>query len=380
MSNQTRRQNLGLGKTARGGSGGSFASHERGAAAPPPASSAVGSDAVVSDPFTVRWTEYGVLPTPRHRKPRDVQRSFEMAAEVRSVSRDDTGEAFTMDEFIGGSGNLEFEVRHYDGELYRPMVAGDIWSYTNKTSEPPYPNPTDRLEATPERIRERLTRFERNWDTGEHEYVTNPYQGSRGDDSEQGAREMVQAEVDGYLSIDGELWRKTEEPTYSVSTFGLGSNHGGTGMFLDTKNTPRGDELNRRDTVFTLDEFEEAKAHALNVASYRGDTESIRRIEEQQPVVVPKDRPWRHPKSATRIGEYTSPTDIPWAQRDDFQAHQAAFTGLKRQIADRAPHALYKDEHGRQRVDLKQLTESVEYDYQELSKKVRNLRTLDDEF
>lgn len=37
MSNQTRRQHLGLGKTAAGGSGGSFASHERSAASPPPA-------------------------------------------------------------------------------------------------------------------------------------------------------------------------------------------------------------------------------------------------------------------------------------------------------------------------------------------------------
>ncbi|TDP89564.1 hypothetical protein EDF62_3317 [Leucobacter luti] len=37
MNNQTRRQNLGLGRTAAGGSGGSFASHERDSAAPPAA-------------------------------------------------------------------------------------------------------------------------------------------------------------------------------------------------------------------------------------------------------------------------------------------------------------------------------------------------------
>lgn len=303
-----------------------------------------------------------------------------MEAEVRSVSREDTGEAFEMSEFVGGSGNLDFEVRHYDGELYRPMVAGDIWSYTNTTSEPPYPNPTDRLEATPERIRERLTRLERNWDTGEYEYFATPYQGADGSDSEQGAREMMQAEIDQYLVVDGELWKKTVEPTYSVSTFGMGSNHGGTSLFLDTKHTPRGDEPNRRDSVFTLDEFEEAKAYALRTAEARGDTESIQSIESQQPIAVPKDRPWRHPKSATRVGEYTRPFDIPYEQRDDLRAHQAALSSLKRQIADTAPHAIYQDEDGRQRVDLKQLMESVENDYQDLSRKVRELRALDDEF
>lgn len=377
----TRRQDLGLGKTAKGGSGGSFASHERGAAAPPPSSAA--PDVVISEPFTVRWTERDVLLSPRHRKPRDIDRSFEMDAEVRSISREDTGEAFTMHEFIGGSGDMGFEVRHYDGELYRPMVAGDIWSYTNTTMEPPYPNRSDRLEATPERIRERLTRFERDYETGELVHVTQPYQRD-GNDSEAGARDMVQAEVDGYLVVDGELWRKTEEPVYRVNIYGMGSNHGGTGFSIDNKpvRAAADDEsgLIRADNVFTLDEFEAAKTHALKTARGRGDTESIQHIEALQPITVAKDRPWSHPKAAARISEYTGPHDIPYEQRHDYQVHHEAFISLKRGIQEHAPHAIHNGDDGRQRVDFTKLTESVERDYKALSRKVRELSFKDDEF
>ncbi|MHA3724200.1 hypothetical protein ACXR2T_10010 [Leucobacter sp. HY1910] len=330
---------------------------------------------VVSEPFTVKWTERNVLPSPRHRKPRDIERRFEMDAEVRSVAREDTGEAFQMSEFISGSGNLDFEVRHYDGELYRPMVAGDIWSYTNTTMEPPYLNATDRLEATPERIRDQLTRLERNWDEGgyEYEYVTSPYQ--EGDDSEEGAREMVQAEIDGYLAIDGELWQKTEEPTYYVSTFGMGGNHGSTALFLSAKHTPSGDNLNRKDNVFTLDEFEEAKAYALGVARGRGDTDSIRSIENHQPIAVPRDRPWRHPVSAERLSgrsrEYIG---------DDLASNERALTDLKSRIKQ-IDGAVYTDDEGRQRVDFSRFTDSVQSDYKALNKRIRSLRVpLDDEF
>lgn len=379
----TRRKDLGLGKTATGGSRGSFASHERGTAAPPLATSPDAPEAVTSDPFTVQWVESGVLPTPRHRKPRNVERSFEMCAEVRSVSREDTGEAFTMQEFAGGSGDLDFEVRHYDGELYRPMVAGDIWSYSNRFSEPPYPTPDHRLEATPELIRERLTRLEGDYETGEIQHTTRPYQG-KGGDSEAGAREAVQDQIDRYLVVDGELWRKTGEPMYRINTFGLGGNHGGTSFSVAPSSgqmTPGGDDgLIRQDNLYTLDEFKEAQAYALEMARDRGDTESIRGINRVQPIVVPKDRPWTHPKAATRIGEYTRPHNIPWEQLDDFQTQQKALVGLKQQIASHAPHAIYRDADGTQRVDLAQLTEGVEADYLKLSQKVRELRTLDDEF
>ena len=44
---------------------------------------------------------------------------------------------------------------------------------------------------------------------------------------------MARKETRNFLLVDGELYKVTSEPRYCINVFGLGHNHGGTGMFCD---------------------------------------------------------------------------------------------------------------------------------------------------
>lgn len=79
----------------------------------------------------------------------------------------------------------------------------------------------------------------------------------------------------GYILVDGELYGTTTEPRYSVVTFGLGHNHGGTGMFCDYHyNSNIGKE-----NYFSALEGEQAVAYANKVATGRGDTKDVGKFE-----------------------------------------------------------------------------------------------------
>jgi hypothetical protein len=74
-----------------------------------------------------------------------------------------------------------------------------------------------------------------------------------------------------YIIIDGLLYKETGEPRYHISTFGLGHNHGGTGMFIDNCYNSN---INRKN-YFTALQREECIAYGKQVATRRGDTESV---------------------------------------------------------------------------------------------------------
>jgi hypothetical protein len=75
----------------------------------------------------------------------------------------------------------------------------------------------------------------------------------------------------GYLLIDGELHAATDEPKYVVMTFGLGHNHGGTSLSIDSHYNPNIPWRN----YYRLDERLSAVREAERVARDRGDTKSI---------------------------------------------------------------------------------------------------------
>lgn len=75
----------------------------------------------------------------------------------------------------------------------------------------------------------------------------------------------------GYILVDGELFRRCSEPRYVINTFGLGHNHGGTGMFCEYHYNSN----ISKDNFFSALQGEEAVAYANNVASSRGDTNDV---------------------------------------------------------------------------------------------------------
>lgn len=87
-----------------------------------------------------------------------------------------------------------------------------------------------------------------------------------------------------YILIDGEIWSRAGEPRYVVNTFGLGHNHGGTGMFVEefyNNNIPN-------TNYFSALDGDAAIAYANKVVTRRGDTESVGRFEKMIEVLIPE--------------------------------------------------------------------------------------------
>lgn len=73
------------------------------------------------------------------------------------------------------------------------------------------------------------------------------------------------------IIIDGEVYERTGEPYYSVTCFGLGGNHGGTGFFVGWA------DYRDRKSVWGMvaSDKDAAINRAVEIALNRGDTESV---------------------------------------------------------------------------------------------------------
>lgn len=79
-----------------------------------------------------------------------------------------------------------------------------------------------------------------------------------------------------YLIINNEFWKKTGEPRYVINTFGLGHNHGGTGLFVE--NSYNSNIHKKR--YFNALQRETVIKEANRIASNRGDTNDVGKFEE----------------------------------------------------------------------------------------------------
>lgn len=92
----------------------------------------------------------------------------------------------------------------------------------------------------------------------------------------------LQRQADRYIFSDGKIWEECGEPMYVVNTFGLGHNHGGTGMFIESFYNSNISAKN----YFNALEREEAIAYANMVAAGRGDTNDVGKFGEHENIVV----------------------------------------------------------------------------------------------
>lgn len=192
------------------------------------------------------------LPTKRHRIPRIREVEEAVEVELREVSRKDAPLSMVVTDYqsyVDENGKDAFGLRDtaflaVKGQLYTEKR--DMWGA---------------LDKGPLAMEDFLRSVERYGDS---------YYSSYGRDKE-GTLRSLKEFIDSHVMIDGVLYQQTGEPRYLVQTFGLGHNHGGTSLFVETfynENIPQ-------ERYFSALQREEAIAYANEIAVRRGDTKDV---------------------------------------------------------------------------------------------------------
>lgn len=91
------------------------------------------------------------------------------------------------------------------------------------------------------------------------------------EDNKSEVRKEINKTAHKYIRFDGNYWEVCSEPRYVIVTFGLGHNHGSTGLFVDDVYNPNIPSRN----YFNALQHDEAIAYGKEVAIKRGDTNSV---------------------------------------------------------------------------------------------------------
>lgn len=94
----------------------------------------------------------------------------------------------------------------------------------------------------------------------------------------------LKKEASKRLVIDGLVWQRCGEPMYVVNTFGLGHNHGGTGLFVETFYNSN----ISKDRYYTALQGDAAMATANAIAERRGDTKYVGKFKKMIEVRIPE--------------------------------------------------------------------------------------------
>lgn len=182
----------------------------------------------MTSPFavTVHGTYTRSEVPPRCRKPRPVLYDTTATVTVESVSSSAAPVALRVTE-LRDEERAPSEIRTYQGRLYAPHE-----SYYRQEG-PTVPGDS---------------RFPSEVTTHRYDHASS-------------SEEFLSAIIDAYkpfLIIDGIVWAETSEPGYLVATFGIGGVNGTTSLMVSDR-TDYG-------TLFRADEFEAARAHAVEVS------------------------------------------------------------------------------------------------------------------
>lgn len=192
------------------------------------------------------------LPSKRHRIPRTREVEEQVSLELREVTRKEAPLAMVVTKYqsyIDENGKDEFGLR--DSEYL--AIDGQLFSEKRDMS--------GALDRGAYSMDELLKAAQR---AGE---CRSSWRGQSREDMLRNLNEFV----DSHVIVDGIVFKKSGEPRYEVVTFGLGHNHGGTGMFIQTHYNPNID----KDRYFSALQREEALIYANNIAAARGDTKSV---------------------------------------------------------------------------------------------------------
>lgn len=199
------------------------------------------------------------LPSPRHRNLRYRTKEETIVVPIRHVRKDEVRLAFTLSDY-GHKSQYQTKIVIYNGKLYIRE-----WRHLDSTTNETYHGKDGYRPLELSRLK-----------------ILTPYK--YGQNQRDQIIEEVNKEADGYLIIGNEVWRHCGEPRYVIITFGLGHNHGGTGLFVETGYNPN--ISNSR--YFNALQGKEAVQEAKRVARGRGDTNSIRLMHEMIKVHIPE--------------------------------------------------------------------------------------------
>lgn len=192
---------------------------------------------------------------PRCRKPRFRKETGDIAVSVRSVSCDEAPIAFRLSDYSHKVEN-NTEIRFYKGKCYKRTMKRYIYATEWYT-------PVGCAEIT-SCLRPCLI------------YTT--------DRTKEYCIKAYRNEAKKYLVIDGEVWQQCGEPRYGITTFGLGHNHGGTGLSISHNYNPNIPSQN----YFSALDGDQAVAYANEVARRRGDTNDVGKFKKMIEVLMPE--------------------------------------------------------------------------------------------
>ena len=294
------------------------------------------------------WHEPNVLPTPRHTKPRTVTRTLEATATFPVTTSEDApvGFVLTTKTYRGGDAiDVVEEFRVHEGKLYHPLTEN-----IDGVTRP--------VQATGRAIRARAF------------HILTDGRVNLSGDTENEALADAQSHVDGYISIDDELWAETSEPIYYARTYGMGGNHGHTALHVGTlREFSLDTDTAAPDHIFHAGQRDEAIAYTLSLAEERGDTNSLAAISDPETIDVHGDFiPGSTFTVAPRL-TYPDPFNAHYAERynGDTGALERGLAQFREQLLT-VPGAVIDVPDGwggtTKRLDESKLTEKQARDYE----------------
>lgn len=174
------------------------------------------------------WEQY--FPTPRHRKLRSREMDGSTEVDVPEVNPADAPVALIAHYFEEAD-----DIRIWNRRLWSPVMVS--LNGTKKHSS----------------IKQLVLDLERP-------------NGSSTYDSQEEATLSISERAAEYIILNKQVWKVTDEPVYTINTFGMGNNHGGTCLSITKCCT---------EYLFNALEYEAARKRMNMVAESRGDTHSI---------------------------------------------------------------------------------------------------------
>lgn len=170
---------------------------------------------------------------------------------------------------------------YFDGEtFYKPVdpvpsetgvaVACGFDEWSSKISDH-RSNETPVSKHLLARYREAIRQFDSQWTPAKIE-AEKPFREYLSDNREQQKAGVREALAD-YAIYAGRVVRKTDEPVYVINTFGMGRNHGGTGLFIESCSMAT--LARNRESILNLSQLDRAIKRAESIAVNRGDDKSV---------------------------------------------------------------------------------------------------------
>lgn len=206
--------------------------------------------------LNIRYTE--MVTPPRCRKPRPEDGETTISVNIKEVPEERAPVAFVVKEYD----HQLREVRLVSGKLYRQYQVPQYQEEKRDRKTPLWINSNSKSINWQWLIGDSAAIYCSSSDLHYWNY------GSLKDNIYR-ARNLAKE----YIIVNGNVYILTGEPYYSVTCFGLGNNHGGTGLFV------KWSKINCK-TVFGYTPLDKGAAinSAIEIAENRGDSKDIERL------------------------------------------------------------------------------------------------------